>query len=127
MFPDTTLPIVGVDFPNKRGPARRFELAMCAPGELVELRREPSNPYDEHAVAVFSIRGVQLGYIPSERAVRISRLIREGAEVISVFQSHTRTGGLIRVAFDGSIPDLPPDIPPEEEPDWWPDPEYPDE
>jgi hypothetical protein len=125
-LPDTTLAIVGADYPNTRGPSRRFELAMCTPGEPVELRPEPKNPYDEHAVAVFSRRGVQLGYLASERAVRIGALIRDGVGVVAVFQAHTRAGGLIRVSFDGSTPDLPPEFPPDEEPEFYPDEEWPD-
>lgn len=127
MQPDITLPIVGVDYPNKRGPARRYELEICRPGEPIELRHEPNNPYDEHAVAVFSARGIQLGYIPSVRAVRVAQLIRQGAEVRAIFQAHTQRGGLIRVSFDGNYPDLPPEFPVDEEPDWYPDEEWPDE
>jgi hypothetical protein len=67
-----SLAIVGIDYPNKRGPARRFELEICQPGEPIELRSEPNNPHDEHAIAVFSCRGIQLGYLAScgDRATR---------------------------------------------------------
>lgn len=127
MLPDITLPIVGADYPNKRkSPTRRFELALCSPGEPVELRLEPENPADEHAVAVYSCRGVQLGYLQSVRAVRIGQLIRQSMDVVAVFQEQTRAGGLIRIAFDGSTPDLPPAFPIDKDPDFWPDPEYPD-
>lgn len=124
---DITLPIVGVDYPNKRGPGRRFELEICQPGEAIELRPEPNNPYDEHAVAVFSSRGIQLGYLQSIRAVRIAKLFREGLAIVAVFQAQTQRGGLIRVSFDGSTPDLPPEFPIDPEPEWQPDPEWPDE
>lgn len=120
-LPDITLPIVGTRHPNKRGPTRLFELNICRPGEPIELRPEPRNPFDEHAVAVFSCRGVRLGYIPAMRAVRIAALIRSGADIVAVFQGQTEFGGLIRIAFDGSTPDLPPYFPEEPEPDWWPD------
>lgn len=124
---DTSLPVVGVDFPNKgKGPTRRFGISLCKPGDLVELRPEPKNPYDEHAVAVFNEHGMQLGYLPSERAVRISALLRGGTEVVAVFQAETGSGALIRLSFDGTPPDLPPELGADEEPDWWPDEEYPD-
>lgn len=125
MHSDTTLAIVGVDFPNKRGPARRFELEICQPGEPIELRPEPDNKFDEHAVAVYSCRGIQLGYIASIRAVRIAQLIRQGTEIAAIFQAHTVRGGLIRVAFDGTTPDLPPEFPADPEPEFWPDEEWP--
>jgi len=127
MIPDTTLAIVGVDFPNKRGPGRRFELEICQPGEPIELRPEPNNPADEHAVAVYSCRGIQLGYIASIRAVRIGQLIRQGVEIVAIFHTHTQRGGLIRVAFDGTTPDLPPEFPDDPEPDWWPDEVWPED
>lgn len=126
-FPDTTLPVVGAKYPNKRGPTRLFEIAVCVPGELVELRPEPKNEADEHAIAVYSGRGVQMGYLPADRAPRIGQMIRQGFDVIAVFQKRTPGGALLRLAFDGSIPDLPPELPPEEGPDFWPDEVYPDE
>lgn len=127
MVADITLPIVGVDYPNKRGPARRFELEICQIGEPIELRPEPDNPADEHAVAVYSCRGIQLGYIPSVRAVRIAQLFRQGADVRAIYQGPRGNGGLIRVAFDGNNPDLPPDQHRDPEPDFYPDDIYPDD
>lgn len=100
---------------------------MCRRGERVDLRPEPNNPFDEHAVAVFSLRGIQLGYIPSVRAVRVAQLIRQGLDVVAVFQGSTRRGGLIRVAFDGVEPDLPPNDPDEGGRGFWPDEEWSDE
>lgn len=58
-----SLAVVGADYPNARGPTRRFEIVLCVPGETIELRREPKNPADSRAIDVYSLRGVQLGYI----------------------------------------------------------------
>jgi hypothetical protein len=123
-----SLAIVGIRYPNKTGPARLFELRICTPGEPVELRSEPSNPHDEHAIAVFSCRGVQLGYLASERAVWIGLLMRQGRTVTAVFQGMTETAGWLRLAFDGEVPTLPAARAEEEgEPDFWPDEVWPDE
>jgi hypothetical protein len=111
---------VGADYPNKRGPARRFEIALCKPGEKIVLRPEPKNAADPFAIAVFSARDVQLGYLTAEKAPRIGRLLRE-AEVAAVFQAATTFGAWIRIAFDGTTLDLPRQLPPESDPDWWPD------
>lgn len=127
MAPDITLPIVGVDYPNKRGPGRRFELEICRVGEVIELRPEPTNPADEYAIAVYSCRGIQLGYIPSVRAVRVSQLFKQGADIRAIYQGPLGKGGLIRVSFDGNDPCLPPPLPIDPEPDFYPDEEYPDE
>lgn len=127
-LPQLSLAIVGADYPNKRGPTRRFELALCEPGEPVGLVPEPKNPADPRAVAVFSCRGVQLGYISAERCGRIGQLIRQGREVRAVFQEATRHGGVIRVAFDGEEPVLPSPrvMHADPEQDFWPDEEWPD-
>ncbi len=102
-----SVPIVGIDYPNKRGPTRRFELQLCAPGEAVDLVPEPDNPADKYAVAVYSCRGVQLGYITAERAPWIGAQIRAGRECVAIFQGMTERAGWLRVAFDGAQPTLP--------------------
>jgi hypothetical protein len=120
--------IVGITYPNKgRGPTRLFELKLCKPGEPLELRPEPKNEHDEHAIAVFSARGVQLGYLPSERAVLIGSRLRNGVEVIAVFQGLDASVGWCRVAFGGEVPALPGPSDPVEAPDdsgFFPDPIY---
>jgi hypothetical protein len=103
-----SLAIVGIDYPNKRGPSRRFELEICMPGEPIELRPEPNNQFDEHAIAVFSCRGIQLGYLASERAVLIGTLWRHGHETRATFQALEAKVGWLRVALDGEEPVLPP-------------------
>lgn len=138
-LPSLSLAVVGVRHANKDKSKsnRRFEIALCKPGDAVELRPEPKNPADPNSVAVFSDRGVQLGYLTAERCVRIGALIREGREVQAVFQCAAEHGAWIRVAFDGQEPvvdpnPLPPTAakqPPEgidPEPEFYPDPEWDD-
>lgn len=129
-----TLAVVGADYPNKgKSPTRRFEIALCAPGDPIELRPEPKNPADENAIAVFSERGVQLGYLTAERAPLIGKYMRDGHEPHAIFQSAASFGAYIRVAFDGERPDLTrissPGRTPESADDsgFWPDPTYDDE
>jgi hypothetical protein len=122
-----SLAIVGIDYPNKRGPARRFELEICRPGEPIELRPEPNNQFDEHAIAVFSCRGIQLGYLASERAVLIGTMWRQGHETRAIFQSLEAKVGWLRIAFDGEDPALPPEPKAKQIKDdsgFWPDPIY---
>lgn len=102
-----SLAVVGADYANKRGPTRRFEIALCPPGEPVELRAEPKNPADPRAVAVFSCRGVQLGYLTAERCGWIGAMLADGREIRAVFQRKTDYGAVIRAAFDGADPVLP--------------------
>lgn len=97
------------------------------PGEPIELRPEPNNQFDEHAIAVFSCRGIQLGYLASERAVLIGTLWRHGHETRAIFQALDAKVGWLRVAFDGEEPVLPrepkaPQI--NDHSGFWPDPVY---
>lgn len=107
--PSQSLAIVGAGFPNKKGPSRLFELNLCRPGEPIELRPEPKNPADERAIAVYSKRGIQVGYLTAERAPWIGAMIKHGREVRAIFQAQTRFGAWIRIAFDGEHPVLPAD------------------
>jgi hypothetical protein len=129
-----SLAVVGADHPNKRGPGRRFELNICKPGELVQLVPEPKNPVDENAVAVFSSRGIQIGYVPAERAPWLRRMIASGRKITAIYQKQTSFGAWIRVAFDGGVPTLPPERAGDQvsehhevEDEFYPDPIYPDE
>jgi hypothetical protein len=134
-----SLAVVGADFPNKRrGPGRRFEIAVCKPGDRIELRPEPNNPADQRAIAVYSERDVQLGYLRAEHAYRMTKLFQSGIEIRAIFQEATRYGAAIRVAFDGEEPVLPqrqetPPLLPEDgldldhDQEWYPDEVWPDE
>lgn len=103
-----SLHVVGANHPNTDGSNRRFEILLCAPGETVELLPEPKNPVDPNAVAVFSARGVQIGYLTAERAPWLGGMMRSGREIQAIFQQVTQIGAAVRVAFDGEVPFLPP-------------------
>lgn len=130
-----SLAVVGADHPNKKGPTRRFEIAMCVPGERIDLIPEPKNPVDPQAIAVFSERGIQIGYIRAERCQLVHTYMRRDG-VNAIFQQAERWGATIRISIDGKEPELPDiedtrayDWPPpgSEDADWWPDEIYPDE
>jgi len=133
-----SLAVVGADHPNKSGPARRFEIAMCIPGERVDLVPEPKNPKDPRAIAVMSERGIQIGYVRAERCQLVHTYMRRGP-VIAVFQQAEPWGATIRVSFGGEAPELP-DVVDRRRPerdsldqrddsadDWWPDEIWPDD
>ena len=99
-----SLAVIGADYPDARGPTRRFEMVLCAPGELIELRREPKHPADSRAIGVYSVRGFQLGYIRAEQAQWIGAMLGSAK---AVFQAAEAFGAVIRVTFDESDPVLP--------------------
>jgi len=107
-IPQQTVAVVGAGYLNRDRSDRRFEILLCTAGELVELRPEPRNRFDERAVAVFSCRGVQIGYLPAERCGRIGHLIRQGCELRAIFQARAKFGAWVRISFDGEPPILPP-------------------
>ena len=126
---DLSLAVVGADYPNESGPTRRFEIAVCHPGDPVHLVPEPKNPADPRAIMVISERGVLMGYVTAERAPLVGRLMAEAVAVKAIFQEATRWGAAIRVAFDGNEPNLPPSddqVALDPEPDFYPDDEWPD-
>lgn len=108
---------------------------MCIPGEPVHLVPEPKNPFDPRAIAVYSDRHIQIGYVRAERVQFIGTMIGRGG-VEAIFQSKAQWGAIIRVHLDGTEPVLPDvsdtkayDWPPpgSDDADWWPDEIYPDD
>ncbi len=96
------------------------------------MRPEPQNKHDRWAVAAFSCRGVQVGYVNAEKAAWIGGVVRQGREVTAIFQGLMGNVAWCRVAFDGEQPVLPPaaaprvDEQPVGEDGFWPDPTYDD-
>jgi hypothetical protein len=112
---ELTSSIVGIDFSNEGGGKgnRRMESMMCAPGGLVELRLEPKNTFDENAVAGWSDRGKQLGYVSAERAPLIGKRMKED-DATAVFQAMHGNRAYLRIRFGGGLPtldDAAPDVP----------------
>jgi hypothetical protein len=108
---ELSLAVVGIAYPNQDGSNRRFEIAMLTPGEPVELRREPHNRYDPHAVGVWSQRGIRIGYLSAERAPWIGGKLAGGEEIVALFQAAEREVAVIRVRIGGGRPTVPPQRP----------------
>lgn len=110
---DFRLPACGEQFDNEDGTSRQAELALCAVGEPVSLVREPDNPHDPRAVALFSVRGVRVGYLRRDRAVWVGSKIDRGYSVAAIVERvkgatlpEATLGLVIRVSLDGEDPDL---------------------
>jgi hypothetical protein len=73
----------------------------------VHLLPEPRNKYDPRAVAVFSERGVQLGYLGAERCAWIGGRLAAGETCIAIFQALDTYTAMIRLRFGGKRPTLP--------------------
>ena len=104
-IPEMSFAVVGAAHPNADGSNRQFEILLCHAGEPVTLVPEPQNPHDRNAVAVFSCRDVQLGYISADRARQFG--VQFGGELVrAVFQRRAAFGAWVRVGFDGREPHL---------------------
>lgn len=44
-------------------------------GEELSLRREPENPHDRNAVAVYDVCGQHLGYVPRQDAPAVAKVM----------------------------------------------------
>ncbi|MGI4950138.1 MAG: HIRAN domain-containing protein [Janthinobacterium lividum] len=108
---ELSLAVVGIDYPNPDGSNRRFHMALLDRGDPVELRREPGNKFDPHAVGVFGQDGIRIGYLPAGRAPFIGSKILDGLEVQAIFQEREATIGVIRARIGGGPPTLPPERP----------------
>ena len=100
-----SIAVVGMRHKNADGSDRRAEIDMCMAGENVSLVPEPENEFDPRAIAVYSQRMVQIGYVKAERASRIGSLLGT-ADVVAVFQRPSSFGAWVRIAFDGVPPIL---------------------
>lgn len=81
-MPEFITPIVGSRY-HKDAIKRLSRMPVGAP---VTLRREPDNPYDSRAVAVFSAgdAGVHLGYVPRDRAAQLASAMDAGAQMRAI-------------------------------------------
>jgi hypothetical protein len=60
----------GIYFRNDDGSSRQDVIRQCGLGEELKLVPEPTNPRDPNAIKVCRLNGQQLGYLPSNFAVR---------------------------------------------------------
>jgi single-stranded-DNA-specific exonuclease len=83
--------VAGVSASNNSGQSRQnYIRAFCKPGMSLIFRREPSNPYDPNAVAIFIkaralmffTSEVQIGYLNADLAAEMSRHIDNGGGLI---------------------------------------------
>jgi hypothetical protein len=79
------------------------------PGDPVTLKREPTNPVDPSAVAIFTDSGEQIGYVPKEMTGEVWREYSTGAKAWfcwEVLKGSERTGGRLALARKSLIPQV---------------------
>lgn len=84
--------IAGAIHPNSDGSSRQDAIAKLLPGERLALVRDPDNPFDKHAIAVFNSKNQQIGFMPGGD-IRLARHLDQGspayAEVVEVIGKPT--------------------------------------
>jgi hypothetical protein len=90
--------IAGVTKQNPDGTDRQALVKTLRRGEAVRLVREPNNPYDKYAVAIFRTSGEQLGYIPAGNR-RLADHIDMGGHVSARIVRIVGGSGLLGVFF----------------------------
>lgn len=83
--------VAGISHPNKDGSRRDLIVCrQCDKNSEIVLKREPNNPYDSNAIAVYvkssTMFGLfksldQIGYIKEKLANRLAKLMDEGKPV----------------------------------------------
>ncbi len=88
------------DYPSAKPPAKAVPLCLCTvaglqyhegkglvprlrAGQRLTLRREPKNPHDPKAIAVFAASGHQLGYLPRRLNEIPANLMDSGHAVVA--------------------------------------------
>ena len=81
--------IRGVTYDN-----RQAFIKELSAGDLLFLKRETDNPYDENAIAFFNERGYKLGYISKNIARWVAPMIDDNIIISAMVQNITGGSGL---------------------------------
>ncbi len=90
--------VAGVTFANADGTNRQDLLQALSTGAQLRLVREPTNPHDRYAVAVYNANGQRLGYVPAGDAKLASHLDSGGSAAATVV-AVVGGGGLLGKLF----------------------------
>ena len=94
------IPVAGVSF-------RQGVVRSMAEGQFVILKRDRENEFDENAVALYTLDGDHIGFVPRNVAERLTRddVERWGGEVDQVLPG--KTWGLRVRVTHSNVPDYP--------------------
>lgn len=111
---DFSLAAVGCWYDNEDGTSRQDELRLLKVGEEIALLREPDNPHGRNAVAIYTARGIRVGYVGKERSTWIASKIDRDYPVRAIVQRvkgrdlpDATLGLVMRVNMEGEMPALP--------------------
>ncbi len=70
------------------------------PGSILELRREPENEYDEHAIFILNDEGEMIGYVPHKDNTVFARLMDAGKMLFAKVKEKSDKGGWLKIAIE---------------------------
>jgi hypothetical protein len=91
--------VSGVSFPNDDGTERQEIIRHCRQGEILDLKRDPTNRYSRFAVKVLRQTGQQVGHVPEHWAEQACDLIDEGWDLSARITAVT--GGAVGKEYRG--------------------------
>ena len=59
-------------------------------GDPLQLSREPENPYDENAVAIYR-EGIKLGYLPRVENIVVARMMDKGHHINALIENKQKS------------------------------------
>jgi hypothetical protein len=83
----------GIEFANEDGTSRMEIVDRCVPYEQLVLRREPDNPHDANAIAIFRKSGEQIGYVRRRTAADIVERAKNGYGHYAFFREKAQRYG----------------------------------
>ena len=66
-------------------------------GQVLDLKREANNKYDSLAIAIYTIDGDKIGYIPRDRNETLARLMDGGKWFYARVEEKERKGGWLKI------------------------------
>ncbi|MGV8125362.1 MAG: HIRAN domain-containing protein [Candidatus Xenobiia bacterium LiM19] len=75
-------------------------------GDLLVLRREPSNPYDEKAILILDGRGRKLGYVPRRKNEVLAHLMDAGKYIFAKVEEKQCAGPCLNVSVSVHMRDM---------------------
>ena len=97
--------IVGLPFPNDRGELCSLVATLLSTGDVVDLRRQPDNPHDPNAIAIYVIdegEGPHVGWAPARHAAWIGEQLDSGRGLVATVGAIHRNarGRIVNVDLD---------------------------
>ena len=69
-------------------------------GQLLDLKREPTNKYDKYAILICNSLGEKLGYIPREKNEMMARLMDAGKCFFGKVQKKSWEGNWLKIDIE---------------------------